>query len=238
MRWITLCWQGRVEEVIRSWSDACRDRGIDVEEKLADDDPNKPLVDAVRYLTNNRSRMDYPTYRRLGLPVPRLLFVPFTRRALARRPQPECPSASHRLSRWTRRGSTYAECDRADVQGAVGGGMRRATRSASRAERGGSGGPLRGPGPSHGLSPWSLTTHLEPPLGRRHSRGLPRRGLALLRSAIVGLCLALASARGAALTPTCRTVAARHPPAHPVGPTRRHPGWRGFPHGPWGHWSR
>jgi hypothetical protein len=68
-RAITLCWQGRVEEVIRQWTDACHDRGIDMEEKLADDDPNKPLADAVRYLSNNRSRMDYPTYRRLGLPV-------------------------------------------------------------------------------------------------------------------------------------------------------------------------
>ena len=69
VRWITLCWQGRVDEVIRLLADACRDRGIDVEEKLADDDPNRPLVDAVRYLTNNRLRMDYPSYRRLGLPV-------------------------------------------------------------------------------------------------------------------------------------------------------------------------
>jgi hypothetical protein len=69
VHWITLCWQGRVEDVIRPWTDTCRGRGIDVEAKLADDDPNKPLVDAVRYLTNNRSRMDYPTYRRLGLPV-------------------------------------------------------------------------------------------------------------------------------------------------------------------------
>jgi len=66
---ITLCWQGRVDEVIRQWTEACRHRGIDVAEKLADDDPNKSLVDAVRYLTNNRSRMDYPKYRRLGLPV-------------------------------------------------------------------------------------------------------------------------------------------------------------------------
>ena len=34
-----------------------------------DDDPHKPLADAIRYLTNNRTRMDYPRYRRLGLPV-------------------------------------------------------------------------------------------------------------------------------------------------------------------------
>jgi hypothetical protein len=69
VRAITLCWQGRVDEVIRQWTAACRHRGIDVAGKLADDDPNKPLVDAVRYLTNNRSRMDYPRYRQLGLPV-------------------------------------------------------------------------------------------------------------------------------------------------------------------------
>jgi len=66
---ITLCWQGRVDELIRSWREVCRDRGIALDEKLADENPNKPLVDAVRYLSNNRSRMDYPTYRRLGLPV-------------------------------------------------------------------------------------------------------------------------------------------------------------------------
>ena len=43
----------RVDEVIRAWADTCRNRRIDVKEKLADDDPNKPLVDTVRYLTNN-----------------------------------------------------------------------------------------------------------------------------------------------------------------------------------------
>jgi len=69
VRHITLCWQGRVADVIRELTRACRNRGIDLEAKRADDDPNKPLADAVRYLSNNRSRMDYPTYRRLGLPV-------------------------------------------------------------------------------------------------------------------------------------------------------------------------
>ncbi len=69
VRWIRLCWQGRVDEVVEELADACHDRGIRIDKKLADDDPNKPLADAVRYLRNNRSRMDYPTYRRLGLPV-------------------------------------------------------------------------------------------------------------------------------------------------------------------------
>ena len=69
VRHVTLCWQGRVDDVIRELTTVCRERGINLEETLADDDPNKALADALRYLTNNRSRMDYPTYRRLGLPV-------------------------------------------------------------------------------------------------------------------------------------------------------------------------
>lgn len=69
VRYVTLCWQGCVEDVIAELADTCRLRGIDLDEKFADDDPNKPLADAIRYLTNNRSRMDYPRYRRQGLPV-------------------------------------------------------------------------------------------------------------------------------------------------------------------------
>ncbi|MCP4194728.1 MAG: LysR family transcriptional regulator [Planctomycetaceae bacterium] len=69
VRLVTLCWQGHVDSVIEDLTVACQERGIQLDEKVADDDPNKPLTDAVRYLTNNRTRMDYPRYRRLGLPV-------------------------------------------------------------------------------------------------------------------------------------------------------------------------
>lgn len=69
VRWITLCWQGRVDTVIEELRTACRDRGVNLEEKVSEDDPHKPLADAIRYLSNNRARMDYPRYRRLGLPV-------------------------------------------------------------------------------------------------------------------------------------------------------------------------
>lgn len=69
VRLVTLCWQGGVDTVIDELTTACQRRGIDLEEGLADDDPHKALSDAVRYLRNNRSRMDYPRYRRLGLPV-------------------------------------------------------------------------------------------------------------------------------------------------------------------------
>ena len=69
VRLVTLCWQGAVEAVIDELTTACRQRGIDLEQGVAEDDPHRPLTDALRYLRNNRSRMDYPRYRRLGLPV-------------------------------------------------------------------------------------------------------------------------------------------------------------------------
>jgi hypothetical protein len=69
VRFITMCWQGRVDSVIGILTAACETRGVNLEVRIADDDPNKPLGDAVRYLRNNRSRMDYPRYRQLGLPV-------------------------------------------------------------------------------------------------------------------------------------------------------------------------
>lgn len=69
VRMITLCWQGQIDSVIDELRNACHHHGIHLEQKIGDDDPRKPLVDAVRYLTNNRTRMDYPRYRRMGLPV-------------------------------------------------------------------------------------------------------------------------------------------------------------------------
>lgn len=69
VRLVTLCWQGQVDSVIEELRSTCCERGINLEEKPSDDDAHKPLVDAIRYLTNNRTRMDYPQYRRMGLPV-------------------------------------------------------------------------------------------------------------------------------------------------------------------------
>lgn len=66
---ITWCWQGHVAQVIDALIRECLDKGIDPNGPVADDAPHKPILDAIRYLTNNRSRMDYPRYRRLGLPV-------------------------------------------------------------------------------------------------------------------------------------------------------------------------
>lgn len=65
---VTWCWQGEVDRVIDELEQACRERGLEWKDAKPCD-ADKPLVDAVRYLTNNRQRMDYPRYRRLGLPV-------------------------------------------------------------------------------------------------------------------------------------------------------------------------
>jgi hypothetical protein len=68
VKFVTWCWEGRVAEVLEDLKAACQARKIDFTASNTDD-AHQPLVDAVRYLTNNQSRMDYPRYRRLGLPV-------------------------------------------------------------------------------------------------------------------------------------------------------------------------
>lgn len=62
-------WQGRVVEVIDTLKKDLLARGVADDEDLAEDDPRRPLADAVRYLQNNSQRMDYPRYRREGLPI-------------------------------------------------------------------------------------------------------------------------------------------------------------------------
>jgi hypothetical protein len=70
VQWMTLCWQGRVREVIE-----------DLETRLGQLEPyggsgRPPPTDArevlrrtLTYLQNNESRMNYPAYRQQGLPV-------------------------------------------------------------------------------------------------------------------------------------------------------------------------
>jgi hypothetical protein len=69
--WAEACWQGRVDRVIEQLREL---RGgleplseADVE-SLTDDDPRKILAQELGYLERNRERMDYPRYRRQGLP--------------------------------------------------------------------------------------------------------------------------------------------------------------------------
>jgi len=68
--WMTACWQGRVAEVLKTlkqWQE--RLGPILPEEKPPGSDARVVVGKAVTYLENNQARMDYPRYRRLGLPV-------------------------------------------------------------------------------------------------------------------------------------------------------------------------
>ncbi len=63
------CWQGRLEEARQRLQSWLVQEGVEEGTELEEKDPRSPVADALRYLTNNRERMDYPRYRRLGLPV-------------------------------------------------------------------------------------------------------------------------------------------------------------------------
>jgi hypothetical protein len=66
--WMSLCWQGRVGEVIREM-EAVRGQMEPFEGKLPPTDPREVLRRTLGYLKNNESRMNYPEYRKKGLPV-------------------------------------------------------------------------------------------------------------------------------------------------------------------------
>lgn len=70
LRWASDCWQGNVETVIAEliqWGD--RLGPILDDEELPKTDPRKVVATTLGYLQNNRSRMNYPQYRREGLPT-------------------------------------------------------------------------------------------------------------------------------------------------------------------------
>lgn len=66
---ITKCWQGRVAEVIDELRDWQANHPVPPEPPLPDRDPRAIVQRAITYLSNNQHRMDYPTYRRQGLPT-------------------------------------------------------------------------------------------------------------------------------------------------------------------------
>lgn len=68
VRWITEIWQGRVAHVLQEMLQEQSQRGEppeDCEEK----DTRKVLAETITYFRNNQLRMDYPRYRREGLPI-------------------------------------------------------------------------------------------------------------------------------------------------------------------------
>lgn len=70
IEWMTALWQGRVAEVLAALEELQTRLGpIPEGAAPATDDPRLPIAAAVTYLGNNRSRMNYPEYRREGLPI-------------------------------------------------------------------------------------------------------------------------------------------------------------------------
>jgi len=66
LEWATACWQGRVDQVIEQMQ---AHLPLVFDELMEAKDSQKTVRTSSTYLANNRSRMDYPTYRCAGLPV-------------------------------------------------------------------------------------------------------------------------------------------------------------------------
>jgi hypothetical protein len=66
--WLRQAWSGEVSKVLGGLRRAVEEVGKPPK-GATDQDPRQILADALGYVTNNRSRMNYPEYRRQGLPI-------------------------------------------------------------------------------------------------------------------------------------------------------------------------
>ena len=68
--WATACWQGQVETVIEELTHWQKRLGPMPEGlELPKSDPRQVVSKSLTYLENNRTRMNYPEYRRQGMPT-------------------------------------------------------------------------------------------------------------------------------------------------------------------------
>ena len=65
--WLRWAWAGEREKVWAALQAAAAKAGAPPKD-ASEQDPRSILADAARYVENNLSRMDYPRYRKLGLP--------------------------------------------------------------------------------------------------------------------------------------------------------------------------
>ena len=68
LRWITWVWQGQVAQVIAEVAARAAELGPPPAD-ASDTDPRQIIATTLTYLVNQQSRMNYPRYRREGLPV-------------------------------------------------------------------------------------------------------------------------------------------------------------------------
>jgi hypothetical protein len=67
-QWLRQAWSGEVPKVLAGLRRAAEELGKPPK-GAADQDPRQILADALGYVENNRKRMNYPEYRRQGLPI-------------------------------------------------------------------------------------------------------------------------------------------------------------------------
>jgi hypothetical protein len=68
VQWLRWAWSGQVKSLLKSLRQAASELGAPPAD-AADTDPRQILKDTLRYVENNRERMNYPSYRRMGLPI-------------------------------------------------------------------------------------------------------------------------------------------------------------------------
>jgi hypothetical protein len=68
VQWLRWAWSGQVTPLLKRLRQAASAVGKPPRD-AADTDPRQVVKDALGYVHNNRTRMDYPRYRRLGLPT-------------------------------------------------------------------------------------------------------------------------------------------------------------------------
>lgn len=68
VQWLRWAWSGQVIPLLRSVRAGAAKLGAPPK-GAGDEDPRKILAEALGYLNNNKTRMDYAEYRRLGLPI-------------------------------------------------------------------------------------------------------------------------------------------------------------------------
>jgi hypothetical protein len=66
-RWLRWAWAGQVLLLLRALAAAAKRAGEPPGE-AGEDDPRRVLAETLGYIRNNRDKMNYPEYRRLGLP--------------------------------------------------------------------------------------------------------------------------------------------------------------------------
>lgn len=67
-KWLRLAWAGQTKTLLVGLRAAAAQVGKP-SKSTRDDDPRQVLADTLGYVENNRTRMNYPEYRRLGLPI-------------------------------------------------------------------------------------------------------------------------------------------------------------------------